>query len=188
GRGGVGRGKRVVSQALRRYSVSLVVVALIALAGLSLSRVYNGRLLLELVVGAAVASVLISTVLRRVPAAVVAPVSVLALAGYALFAVSVSARAGGVAGDLRGLALDAARNAVPRLLTALIPVEAEPDTVLAPVVLAWLAGFAGTELGLRGRRPALALLPPTLLYVGALVLVGPNAGVVRWAPLVFPAV
>ena len=39
-------------------------------------------------------------------------------------AVTVSARAGGVGGDLRGLALDAARNAVPRLLTALIPVEA----------------------------------------------------------------
>ena len=99
-----------------------------------------------------------------------------------------SARAGGVGGDLRGLALDAARNAVPRLLTALIPVEAQPDTVLAPVVLAWLAGFAGAELGGRGRRPALALLPPTLLYVGALVLVGPNAGVVGWQPLVFAAV
>jgi transglutaminase-like putative cysteine protease len=178
----------VVSQALRRYSVSLVVVALIAMAGISLSRVYNGLLLLELIVGAAAASVAISTLLRRVPAAVVAALSVLALAGYALLAISVSAKAGGIGGDLRSLAFDAARNAVPRLLTALIPVEAQPDTVLAPVVLAWLAGFAGTELGLRGRRPALALLPPTLLYVGALVLVGPNAGVVGWEPLVFAAV
>jgi len=61
-----------VSQALRRYSVSLVVVALIAMAGISLSRVYNGLLLLELIVGAAAASVAISTLLRRVPAAVVA--------------------------------------------------------------------------------------------------------------------
>ena len=100
---------------------------------------------------------------------------------YALLAVDVSARAGGVTGDLRTLALDAARNAVPRLLTALIPVEPQPDTVLGPVVLAWLAGFAGAELAARARRPALALLPPTLLYAGALVLVGPNADVVRLA-------
>jgi transglutaminase-like putative cysteine protease len=178
----------VVTAVLRRYAVSLAVVVLIALAGLSLSRVYNGLLLLELVTGAAAASVVISVALRRLPAAAVAPISVLALALYALFCISVSARAGGVGGDLRGLALDAARNAVPRLLTALIPVEAQPDTVLAPVVLAWLAGFAGAELGGRGRRPALALLPPTLLYVGALVLVGPNAGVVGWQPLVFATV
>ena len=178
----------MVSAALRRYAVAAAIVVLIALAGLSLSRVYNGLLLLELVIGAAAGSVLISTALRRVPAAVVAPISVLALGGYALLSISVSARAGGIGGDLRGVALDAARNAVPRLLTALIPVEPQPDTVLAPIVLAWLAGFAGAELGGRGRRPALALVPPTLLYIGALVLVGPNAGVVGWQPLVFAAV
>src|SRR5690606_19843107 len=83
---------------------------------------------------------------------------------------------------------DAARNALPRLLTALIPVEPQPDTVLAPVVLAWLASYAGTELAVRAARPAVALLPPTLLYVGALVLVGPNAPVTLWQPLLFAAI
>ncbi|MDT5028129.1 MAG: hypothetical protein QOE61_4555, partial [Micromonosporaceae bacterium] len=163
----------MVSSLLRRLSVPLVVAVLIALAGLSLGRVYNGQLLTGLVAGAAVGSVVVSAALRRVPAWLVAPVSVAALAGYALFAVNTSARAGGVSGDLGTLAFDAARNAVPRLLTAMIPVESQPDTVLGPVVLAWLAGFAGAELAARARRPAVALVPPTLLYAGALVLVGP---------------
>lgn len=178
----------MVSRVLRQVSLPLVVVALVSLAGLSLDRVYNGQLLVQLVVGAAAASVLISAVLRRAPAWLVAPLSVLALFGYAAYAVSLSARAGGVPGDLPTLALDAARNAVPRLLTALIPVEPQPDTVLAPVVLAWLAGFAGAELVARAGRPALALLPPTLLYAGALVLVGPNADVQLWQPLAFAGI
>lgn len=173
---------------LRRLALALVVAALVALAGLSLNRVYNGQLLVTLVAGAALGSTLISALLRRLPAFVVAPVSVLALLGYALYAINVSAQAGGVPGDLRTLAEDAARNAVPRLLTALIPVEPQPDTVLAPVVLAWLAGYAGAELAVRAARPAAALLPPTLLYVGALVLVGPNAGIALWQPLLYAAV
>jgi transglutaminase-like putative cysteine protease len=177
----------MVNSLLRRLSVPLVVALLIALAGLSLGRVYNGLLLTGLVAGAAVGSVVVSAALRRVPAWLVAPVSVAALAGYALFAVNTSARAGGVSGDLVTLALDAARNAVPRLLTAMIPVESQPDTVLGPVVLAWLAGFAGAELAARAHRPAVALAPPTLLYAGALVLVGPNADVVAWQPLAFAA-
>lgn len=177
----------MVTSLSRRLAVPLVLALLITLAGLSLGRVYNGPLLVWLVAGAALASVAVSAALRRLPAWLVAPVSVAAMVGYALYAVQVSARAGGVSGDLRGLALDAARNAVPRLLTALIPVEPQPDTVLAPVVLAWLAGFAGAELAARARRPALALVAPTLLYAGALVLVGPNAAAVGWQPLAFAA-
>ncbi|MBX6751200.1 MAG: transglutaminase domain-containing protein, partial [Micromonosporaceae bacterium] len=175
----------MVTVVLRRLGLALVVAALVALAGLSLNRVYNGLLLALLVAGAAVGSTLISALLRRLPAVAVAPLSVLALLGYAVYAIAVSAEAGGVAGDVPTLAADAARNAVPRLLTALIPAEPQPDTVLAPVVLAWLAGYAGTELAVRAGRPAVALLPPTLLYVGALVLVGPNAEVTLWQPLLY---
>jgi transglutaminase-like putative cysteine protease len=175
----------VVAGLLRRLGLPLVVAAQIVLAGLSLNRVYSGQLLVQLVAGAALASVLTSVLLRRIPGGLVAPVSVVGMLAYSGYAISVSARAGGVPGDLRALAVDAARNAVPRLLTALIPVEPQPDTVLAPVVLAWLAGFAGAELAARARRPALALLPPTLLYVSALVLVGPNADVAIWQPMVF---
>ncbi len=175
----------VVTGMLRRFGLPLVVAAQIVLAGVSLNRVYSGLLLVQLMAGAAVVSVLGSVLLRRLPAAAVAPVSVLGMLAYSGYAISVAARAGGVPGDLRTLAGDAARNAVPRLLTALIPVEPQPDTVLAPVVLAWLAGFAGAELAARARRPALALLPPTLLYVSALVLVGPNADVAIWQPMLF---
>ncbi len=173
---------------LRRLSLSLVVAALVTLAGLSLNRVYSGWLLLGLVAGAAAAAALISAVLRRIPAWLVAPVSVIVMGGYALWAITVSARSGGLSGDLQTLTEDAARNAVPRLLTALIPVEPQPDTVLAPVVLAWLAAYAGAELAVRAARPAAALVPPTLLYVSALVLVGPNADVALWQPLLFAAV
>lgn len=177
----------MVSAVLRRIAVPLALIGLIALAGVSLNRIYNGALLLQLVAGAAAAAVLLSAALRRVPSWVVAPLSVATLAGYALYAVQLSARAGAIDGDLPTLAADASRNAVPRLLTALIPIEPQPDTVLAPVVLAWLTGFAAAELAERARRPGLALIPPTLLYAGALVLVGPNAGVVAWQPLAFAA-
>jgi transglutaminase-like putative cysteine protease len=178
----------MVTRFLHRVSVPLVVAALVVLAGLCLGRVYNGPLLVQLVGGAALGSVVISVALRRAPGWLAAPVSVVGLAAYAALAVAVSAQAGGVPGDLRTLVVDAARNAVPRLLTALIPVEAQPDTVLAPVVLAWLAGFAGAELAARAGRPAVALVPPTLLYVGALVLVGPNAPAALWQALLFASV
>jgi len=181
------RGHGVVSRVLQRLGVPLVVFGLVALAGLSLGRVYNGPLLVQLVVGAALGSVLVSAGLRRLPGWVVAPVSVAALSAYALGAIIIAVSAGGVGGDLPTLTIDAARSVVPRLLTALIPVEAQPDTVLGPVILAWLAGFAGAELAARARRPAVALVAPTLLYVGALVLVGPNAAVVGWQPLAFAA-
>jgi transglutaminase-like putative cysteine protease len=173
----------------KSWTVPLAIGALIAVAGLSLGRVYYGPLLAGLVTGAALGSIAVSVLMQRVQAAVVAAVSVAALGAYALVAIIISARTSGVAGDtgtdVVTLAVDAARNAVPRLLTALIPVEAQPDTVLGPVVLAWLAGFAGAELAVRARRPAVALVPPTLLYIGALVLVGPNADVDLWQPLAF---
>ncbi len=171
-----------------RLGMAIVVMLLIALTGVSLGRVYNGPLLAALITGAALGAVLVSTLLRRWSAAMVAPVSVACLTGYVLAAMSVSARASGVDGDMVTLVVDAARNAVPRLLTAMIPVEAQPDTVLGPVVLAWLAGFAGAEFAVRSGRAAVALVPPTLLYAGALVLVGPNADVVLWQPVLFAGI
>jgi hypothetical protein len=172
---------------LRRVGLTLSLVGIVVIAGSSLDRVYNGHLLVELVAAAAVGGVLFPLVLRRAPTYVVAPISLLALGGYALYAVAVSAQAGGISGGLRELAVDAARNALPRLLTALIPVEPQPDTVLAPVVLAWLAGLAAAELAVRADRAAIACIPPVLLYAGALVLVGPNAVVQIWEPIVVAA-
>ncbi len=161
---------------------------LVLLAAASLGRVYNGPLLIEMVGVATGVAVLISATLRRAPAWLAAALSVIGLAVATVTAVQISARAGGISGDLTALTLDAARNAIPRLLTAVIPVEAQPDTVLAPVALAWLAGFAATELAGRARRPAAALIPPALLYAGVLVLVGPNAPVNIAQPLLFAVV
>ena len=62
----------------------LALIALIALAGVVLGRVYAGALLTRLVVGAAAGSVLVSVAARRLPSWLVAPLSVLGLAGYLL--------------------------------------------------------------------------------------------------------
>jgi hypothetical protein len=175
---------RIVRVGLRS-AVPAAVVGLIALAGLSVDRVYSGHILPLWVAGAAAGAVTVSLALRRAPAWLIAPVSVGTLVAYSLIAIRTTAESALIDGGLGEVALDAARNAIPRLLTALIPVEPQPDTVLGPVVLAWLAALGAAELAGRLRRPAVAMLPPTLLYVGALVLVGPNAGLALWQPLAF---
>lgn len=172
---------------LRGAVVALSVAGLTVLATLPLARIYHGSLLTVLLLGAAVLPVIVSVALRRLPAYPVAPVSVLVLAGYTLLAVRLSAQAGQVEGSLAALWLDAVRNGIPRVLTALIPIEPQPDTVLVPVVATWLAGLAAAELGVRGRHVLLGYAPPTLLYVGTLVLVGPNARPALWQPLAFAA-
>ncbi|HWH01963.1 MAG TPA: transglutaminase domain-containing protein, partial [Pilimelia sp.] len=160
---------------LRPLAVAPVLVAMIGLGGLALGRVYHGPLLAQLVLGAGAGAVAVSAGLRRAPAWCVAPVSVLALAGYLALAARVSAAHAGVPGALPSVVSDALRNGIPRLLTAMIPVEPQPDTVVVPVVAAWLAGLAGAELALRAGRTLLGYAPVTLWYVGALYAVGPNA-------------
>jgi hypothetical protein len=117
----------------------------------------------------------------------VAPLSVLGMAGYAGFCVWYSARAADISGRYPSVLVDALRNGGPRLLTALIPVEAQPDTVLLPVVLVWLAGLVCGELAVRAGRVPPALLPPVLVYLAALILAGPHGGVEAWRALAFVA-
>jgi transglutaminase-like putative cysteine protease len=157
----------------------LVLVAMIAAAGLVLGRVYAGPLLTALVAGAGAGAVLVGVATRRLPSWLVAPLSVAALAAYATTAMWVAADRAGLTEPFGTLAADAARNGIPRLLTAMIPVEPTPDTVLVPVVAAWLAGLAGAELGLRWGRLLAGYGPPVLLYAGALYVVGPNADTAR---------
>lgn len=165
--------------------VPLALAAALALPGLALGHIYHGPLIERLVAGAAAASVLSSLVTRRLPAWSAAPVSVLALAGYAALAIRVSAASGGLTEPFGRLAVDTLRNAVPGLLTATLPVEAQPDTVLVPVVTTWLAGLAGAELALRSRRVLFGFGPAVLLYAGALYLIGPHAARESWQPLAF---
>ncbi|WP_319461881.1 DUF3488 and transglutaminase-like domain-containing protein [Micromonospora sp. RTP1Z1] len=161
---------------------------MIALAGVVLDRVYAGPLLTRLMLGAAVGSVLVSVAARRLPSWLVAPLSMLALAGWAALALRLAAAHADLPGSLGAVTADAARNAIPRLLTAMIPVEPAPDTVLLPLVAAWLAGLAGAEVALRAGRALLGYLPPALLYAGALYVVGPNAQPAIWPTVAFAAV
>ncbi|BCL12618.1 hypothetical protein GCM10017556_03570 [Micromonospora sagamiensis] len=170
---------------LRAVPLPLVLVGMIGLAGVVLGRVYAGDLLTRLVLGAAVGSVLVSVAARRLRSWLVAPLSVLALAGYAAVALRVAAQRAELPGGLGRIVVDAAGNGVARLLTAMIPVEPTPDTVLVPLVAAWLAGLAGAEVAVRAGRVLLGYLPPTLLYAGAVYVVGPNAGPALWPTLAF---
>ncbi|MEV4690497.1 DUF3488 and transglutaminase-like domain-containing protein [Micromonospora echinospora] len=177
-----------VARVLRAVPVPAVLIVLVALSGVVLGRVYADPLLTRLMAGAAVGSVLVSVAARRLPSWLVAPLSVAALAGWTLLSLRLAATHAALPGGLGEVAADAARNAIPRLLTAMIPVEPAPDTVLVPVVAAWLAGLTAAEVALRAGRVLLGYLPPALLYAGALYVVGPNAEPAVGATVVFAAV
>lgn len=168
--------------------LAVVLVVLVALAGVVLGRMYAGSLLTGLVVGAAIGSVLLGVACRRLPSWLVAPLSVLGLAAWTAWSLRLAADRADLPGPLTEVAGEAARNGIPRLLTAMIPVEPTPDTVLVPVVAAWLAGLAAGEVALRAGRVLLGYLPPVLLYAGAVYLVGPNAAPAVRPTLVFVAV
>ena len=170
---------------VRPVVVALALAGMTALSGVVLGRIFAGPLLAELVAGAAVGSVGIGLAARRLPSSTVAPVSVAVLSAYAVLALWISAQRAGVGGSLGHVAGDALVNGIPRLLTAMIPVEPTPDTVIVPVIAAWLAGLAGTEVAVRAGRVLFGIAPAALLYVAALYVVGPNAGAAGWPTLAF---
>ncbi|WP_425436122.1 DUF3488 and transglutaminase-like domain-containing protein [Micromonospora avicenniae] len=182
-----GRWHRMAA-ALRAVPVPLALIAMTALAGEVLGRVYAGPLLPRLVAGAAFGSVLVSVAARRLPSWLVAPLSVLAMAGWTAWSMRQAAVLAGLPGSLADVTVDAARNGIPRLLTAMIPIEPTPDTVLVPLVATWLAGLTGAEVALRAGRVLAGYLPPVLLYAGALYVVGPNAAPALWPTVVFVAI
>ncbi|MEV6302692.1 transglutaminaseTgpA domain-containing protein [Actinoplanes sp. NPDC051861] len=168
---------------LRAAVVPLALTGLLLLAGVVLGRIYSDDMLLRLVAGAAAGSVGAGVATRRLPSWTAAPISALLLAGWTLLALHLAAPAGLTAAVLR----DALANGIPRLLTAMIPVESTPDTVVAPVVAVWLTGLAATEVAVRSRRVLLGCLPPVLLYAAALYVVGPNASSATVPTLAFAA-
>ncbi|WP_433386272.1 transglutaminaseTgpA domain-containing protein [Micromonospora sp. KLBMP9576] len=191
--GAAGRGRargprRALTRVLREAPAPLALIAMIGLAGVVLGRVYAGALLTLLVLGAAAGSVLISVAARRLPSWLVAPVSVLAMAAWTAWSLWFTAGRAGLPGGLAEVGADAAANGIPRLLTAMIPVEPTPDTVLVPLVATWLAGLTAAEVALRAGRRLAGYLPPALLYVAALYVVGPNADPAIGPTLAFVAV
>ncbi|GID98079.1 hypothetical protein Adi01nite_74910 [Amorphoplanes digitatis] len=161
---------------LRAAVVPVALVVLIGLSGVVLGRIYADALLMQAVAGAALGSVGVGVAARRLPSWTVAPLSVLLLAGYTLVTLRLAAGRAELTDPLTAVVPDALANGIPRLLTAMIPVESTPDTVVVPVVAAWLAGLSGAEVAVRSGRVLLGFVPAALLYGGALYVVGPNAG------------
>ena len=172
---------------LRASAVPLMLVDLIALSGVALGRIYADGLLAQLIAGAALGSVATGVAARRRPSWTVAPTSVLLLAGYTVLTVRITADRAELTDPLPAIIADALTNGIPRLLTAMIPVEATPETVLVPVISAWLAGLAGTEAAVRAGRVLLGCVPAAALYAGALYVVGPNAAAAGWPSVLFAA-
>ncbi|MEU4219557.1 transglutaminaseTgpA domain-containing protein, partial [Actinoplanes sp. NPDC026623] len=170
---------------LRAAVSPVVLVVLIGLSGVVLGRIYADALLMQVVAGAALGSVGVSIAARRLPSWTVAPLSVLLLAGYTLVALRLAAGRAELTDPLPVIVPDALANGIPRLLTAMIPVESTPDTVVVPIVAAWLAGLSGAEVAVRSGRVLLGCLPAAALYGGALYVVGPNAGSAGWPTILF---
>ncbi|GAB2584984.1 hypothetical protein Aab01nite_53460 [Paractinoplanes abujensis] len=172
---------------VRAAVVAVALAGMIALSGVVLGRIFAGSLLLQLMTGAAAGSVGLSLACRRVPNWVVAPLSAVLMAGYAVLALRLAASQADITDPLADIVRDSVRNGIPRLLTAMIPVEPTPDTVVVPVIAAWLAGLAGAEIAVRAGRVLLGLLPVAALYGGALYVVGPNADSAGTPTLIFAA-
>ncbi|MEV4411244.1 transglutaminaseTgpA domain-containing protein [Catellatospora sp. NPDC049609] len=175
----------MVTRFFRALVSPVLITAMLVLSGLVADRIYAGALLAQLVAGAAVGSVLVSLACTRMRAWAVAPLSMLALAGYLAFALHLSAQHAAVTGDLLTVAAEALRDGIPRLLAVLVPVEPQPDTVAVPIVATWLAGLTAVELTARTRRTLVGLTPPVALFTGALWLVGPSAPRTPWYALAF---
>lgn len=88
-------------------------------------------------------------------------------------------------GSLVALYLGAVRNTGAQVLTATIPVQVSPATLVLPMAIGWLAAATGAEIVLRVGRALLGLLPAVLALTAALVLIGPNAPGSVWAMLGF---
>ncbi|GLW31821.1 hypothetical protein Areg01_47600 [Actinoplanes regularis] len=190
--GVLGRGAWVVKWPLparipRTVVVPVALIGTLALAGLVLGRIYADDLLFRLVAGAAIGSVGAGLATRRLPSWSAAPVSVVLLALYTAVSLKVAAGHAGSATPFPSMVRDALVNGIPRLLTAMIPVESTPDTVIVPVIATWLAGLAAAEVGVRARRVLLGMVTPVLLYAGALYVVGPNEGAAVGPTLGFAA-
>uniref|UniRef100_UPI000DD4041F DUF3488 and transglutaminase-like domain-containing protein n=1 Tax=Glycomyces dulcitolivorans TaxID=2200759 RepID=UPI000DD4041F len=166
------RSGRRLRYRLRVAAVAACLTLMCALAGTVAARVYHGQLLVLLVAGAAFGAFAIGFALRNRPSFLAPSASLFGLAAYLLGAIYLTTDG---SEPLPATIVDALVNAVPRTLTALIPVEPAPDTVVVPVFLTWLAATLACEFAIRYGRTLLGCLPPTLLYGAGLYLVGPNA-------------
>ncbi|MGI8647008.1 MAG: DUF3488 and transglutaminase-like domain-containing protein [Mycobacteriales bacterium] len=153
----------------------LTLIGLLVIASSTFNRMYSGMLVLWLLVGAAVASIVVSVALRRTRTSLsgAMAISVTAMIGYLFLSVVLTREPG--TGNVGALFADAIRNSGAQILTSTIPVLPTPQTVALPIVVVWIAGLIGIELTLRTRAILAGFAAPVMVYVIGLVLVGPNA-------------
>ncbi|UGQ12289.1 DUF3488 and transglutaminase-like domain-containing protein [Yinghuangia sp. ASG 101] len=160
---------------LREILAPATVVVLAVFVGLMFHRVFGlTAVLLPTAVAAVVPAVLVAVLCRgpRVPATVSATVSVVvaAVAGTAAYARDRAfAAVIPTPGSLAALAGDLA-DAPREILTTVLPVTRPGGSAVLVPACVWAASGIGTELLFRTRLAALALVPPTLLFLGAALL------------------
>lgn len=176
---------RVTRYRIRMALVVFSLIAMCTLAAASLNRVYTGHLLTILVVASAFGAIAIGILFRNRSGVLSSLMSVTGLA--LMLAISVLATTD-LSEPFPVTFVDALINAVPRTLTALLPVDAAPDTVVLPVLLTWVAAALGGELAVRFGLMLAGIAPAVVLYAGSLYLVGPNADFVSWWALAFAAI
>ena len=176
---------RITRYRIRMVTVAMSLVGMCALAGASLGRVYTGHMLTALVAAAAFGAVATGILLRNRSAVLSSMTSMVGL--VLMLTVAVLATTD-LSEPFAVAFVDSLINAIPRTLTALLPVEPAPDTVVLPVLLTWLAAALGCELAVRFGHMLAGIAPAILLYAGSLYLVGPNADFVSWWALAFAGI
>ena len=156
---------------------AVALAVLLILAGSAFTRIYSGSFLLLALAGAAVLSVAISAGLRalRATLSVSILISIVTMVAYLIVAVVRTRQPG--TGSVGALFVESVRNSGAQILTSTIPVLPTPQTVVLPLVVVWIAGLIGAELTLRTRTVLAGFASPVMVYVIALVFVGPNAAV-----------
>ncbi|NUS72492.1 MAG: hypothetical protein HOQ05_03710 [Corynebacteriales bacterium] len=159
-----------------RTAALLAVFALCVIASSAFSRIYSGATLFVLLAIAAALAVGLSALFRSfgMSTGTAAALSMLGLVNYLLVATAITKGSANNPGPLLDMFSDAMRNSGARILTSTIPVLPTPDTVVLPIVVLWACGALGAEIAGRTNATLAALGAPTLAYIAALILVGPN--------------
>ncbi len=158
-----------------RLVSAVAVVVAVGLGVAVLGRIYSGLALYPWVAIAAAGALVVAvgvnlSRLRVIFSALVSLVAFIALTLVVVYVVPSMDT-----GSYVALYLGALRNTGAQVLTATIPVEVTPATLVLPLAICWLAAATGAEIVLRAGRALLGLLPAVLALVAALVLIGPNA-------------
>jgi hypothetical protein len=162
---------------LRRAGWLAVVAALAATAGSGFLRLFSAADLRVGVPVAATLPVVLVGLLRRPTRGAPFPVTVIAsaLAFLAWTSYTVAGHAGSLTGRL-GVVRTGLVDGWARLLDVSVPAPADPDLLVVPVAVTWLAAAAGAEIAVRTRTRLLPAVPAVLALTAATALSVPAPG------------